>query len=165
MFFITDGFITNKFKIELAFSLISKLENESIDLIAIGVGLYSKNINLIFPECCSFIKFLSRFFNIMHWIFIWLFWKGNNTIFLENSYIDYKKLKDKIGEDPIDLDLIKNIEVSPAKILNMIVNEDFIEKEIIKIDKEINNPNAEPYYDSFSGHSILVIILKLWIYW
>ena len=43
----------------------------------------------------------------------------------------------------------------------MIVNEDFIGKEIIKIDKEINNTNAEPYYDSFSGHSILVIILYL----
>ena len=43
LFFITDGFITNKFEIELALSLISKLENESIDLIAIGVGLYPKN--------------------------------------------------------------------------------------------------------------------------
>ena len=80
---------------------------------------------------------------------------------LQNSYIDYQKLKDKIKEDPIDSDLIKNIEASPANILNMIVNEDYIGKEIIKIDKEINNPNAEPYYDSFSGHSILVIILYL----
>lgn len=46
----------------------------------------------------------------------------------------------------------------------MIINEDFIGKEITKIDKEIINPNAEPYYDSFSDHSILLIILYLGIY-
>ena len=33
--------------------------------------------------------------------------------------------------------------------------------EIIKIDKEINNPNDESYYDSFNDQNILVIILYL----
>ena len=163
LFFITDGFITNKFEIELALSLISKLENEAIDLIAIGVGLYPKSINLIFPECCfspslkclqdSLISCIESLFDFSE--------KDIKQVLLENSYNDFQKLKDKIKEEPIDSDLIKKIEESPANILNMIVNEDFIGNEIIKIDKEIINPNAEPYYDSFEGHNILVIILYL----
>ena len=40
---IIDGFITNKFEIELTLSFISKLENSSIDLIVIGVAIYPKN--------------------------------------------------------------------------------------------------------------------------
>ena len=163
LFFITDGYITNKFEIELALSLISKLENEAIDLIAIGVGLYPKNINLIFPECCfspsldllqdSLISCIESLFDFSE--------KEIKQVLLENSYYDLQKLKDKIKEEPVDSDLIKKIEASPANILNMIVNEDFIGKNIIKIDKEIKNPNSEPYYDSFGDHSILVIILYL----
>ena len=104
LFFITVGFVADKFEIELALYLISKLENESIDLIAIGVGLYPKIINLIFPEYCfspslnflqdSLISCIESSFDFSE--------KEIEPVLLQNSYIDYQKLKDKIKEVPID---------------------------------------------------------------
>ena len=38
IFLITDGFVTNKYEIELVLNLIQNIGNEGIDFVSIGVG-------------------------------------------------------------------------------------------------------------------------------
>ena len=52
IFLITDGFVTNKYEIELALYLINKCQNENIDLITIGVGSFPNGLDKIYPKFC-----------------------------------------------------------------------------------------------------------------
>ena len=52
IFIITDGYITNKYEIELAEKIISNCQIEGINLTAIGVGQFPYGIDKIFPNCC-----------------------------------------------------------------------------------------------------------------
>ena len=53
IFLITDGFVTDKYEIELVLNLIENIGNEGIDLVSIGVGSFPNNLKEICPNCCN----------------------------------------------------------------------------------------------------------------
>ena len=166
VFYITDGYINSKFEIKHALSMIQKFENDNIDLITIGVGSFPKNINYIFPVCAyspqvktlqdCLLSCLESSYDI----------KEIESSSLNNSFKEFQNLINIIKEKAIDEKLIQNINSRKASFLNLIVPEKYLQiettDEFKTIEKEIQNPEEEPYDDGFfEGFNILIVILYL----
>ena len=159
---ITDGFVKNKYEIDLVLYLIQKCENAGIELITIGVGSFPNGIKDIYPNCCyspSIRTLNDSLFSCL------VFSKSNNSntidskLFLNN---EDKNLSEKLSliikEIPKDEKLKKSIDNRQFKIINMIINENI---NISKFEKFIENPEDEPYYNIFDSYKILIVILYL----
>ena len=52
IFLITDGFVTDKYEIELIFNLIQNIGYEGIYFVSIGVDSFPNSLKEICPNCC-----------------------------------------------------------------------------------------------------------------
>ena len=161
IFLITDGFVSDKYEIQLVLSLIKKCENEGIEFITIGVGSFPNGIKEIYPTCCysPSIRTLSKsIFSCL------VFSKESycNSIEPNLFFINegkQKELYDIIKEKPKDTKLQDSINNQPITLMNMVINENSVN--LSDSIKKIKNPEEEPYYDIFDIFKILVVILYL----
>ena len=160
---ITDGFVKDKYEIDLVLNLIQKCENDGIDLITIGVGSFPNGIKDIYPNCC-YSPSIRTLHDSLFSCFILP--KGNDSDNIEAqislNYEDEKyveKLFTIIKESSKDKKLKQSIDNRPLKIMNMIINENIHFSK--SSEKLIENPEEEPYYDIFGGFKILIVILYL----
>jgi len=166
IFLISDGYIINKYEIDLTFDLINRFENEGIDLIAIGVGSYPKSLSQIFPK---FFYSLS-FRKLYECLSICL----NNSLIIPSedikSYliftdkIEYGKLLNFKNDKAYDEKLKKDIENKEIYLYNMFFNN--IKFKEVEVTKEVVNPEEEPYLNIFNSIvsdpvRILMVILYL----
>jgi hypothetical protein len=166
IFLITDGFVTNKYEIELALYLINKCQNENIDLITIGVGSFPNGLDKIYPKFC-YSPSLKKLHNSLSSCLgfskdsplksIEPIITSGNYIKDENEWENIKKkLSEIIKEEAEDKILKKSIESKPILFYNMILNEKSALFE--EANQQIENPKIEPYRDNiFEGYLILIV--------
>ncbi len=161
IFLITDGFVSDKYEIELVLSLIQKCENEGIDFITIGVGSFPNGIKDIYPNCC-YSPSITYLHDALYSCFITskeIFANSIQPNLFFNKEEDQEKLYTIIRKEPEDKILKDSIDNEPINIINMIFNENStFSKSTVKT---IINPEEEPYYDIFDNFKILVVILYL----
>ena len=164
IFLITDGFVSNKYEIQLVLRLIENCENEGIDFVTIGVGSFPNGIKEIYPNCC----YSPTIRNLQDSLFSCFFYSKDSLsnsfepILLLKGFNEETKeqLKNIIHKKPKDKKLEKSINGAPTSdYLRMIQNENTANLEGFK--KIIANPKDEPYYDDFDDFKILVVILYL----
>ena len=166
IFLITDGYITNKYEIDLTFDLINIFESEGIDLIAIGVGSYPNKLDKIFPK----FFYSPSFRKLYECLSICL----NNSLIIPSEniessliltdHIKYDELLNFKNDKVYDEELKNDIENKEIYLYNMIFN-NINYKEVDAI-KEVVNPEEEPYQNIFNTFAsdpvrILVVILYL----
>ena len=161
IFLITDGFVSDKYEIELVLSLIQKCENEGIDFVTIGVGSFPNGIKDIYPNCC-YSPSINYLHDALYSCFITskeIFENSIQSNLFFNKEKDQEKLFTIIRKKPEDKILKDSIDNEPINIINMIFNENStFSKSTVKT---IINPEEEPYYDIFDNFKILVVILYL----
>ena len=162
IFLITDGFVSDKYEIELVLTLIQKCENEGIDLITIGVGSFPNGLKDIYPNCCYSPSIRTIQESLLS---CFLFSKetyskiDSNLFFININEEKQKMLKEIFEKEPNDKKLEESINNEPINIVNMIQNEN--SNVLDNLVKGIKNPEDEPYYDIFDDFKILVVILYL----
>ena len=161
IFLITDGFVSDKYEIELVLSLIQKCESEGIDFVTIGVGSFPNGIKDIYPNCC-YSPSITYLHDALYSCFITskeIFANSIQSNLFFNKEGDQEKLFTIIRKEPEDKILKDSIDNEPINIINMIFNEN--SEFSLSTAKEIINPEEEPYYDIFDNFKILVVILYL----
>ena len=162
IFLITDGFVSDKYEIELVLSLIQKCENEGIDFITIGVGSFPNGLKDIYPNFCYSPSIRTIQDSLLS---CFIFSKETsskiepNLFFININEEKQKMLKTIFKKEPIDKKLEESINNEPINIVNMIQNEN--SNVLDNLVKGIKNPEDEPYYDIFDRFKILVVILYL----
>ena len=164
IFLITDGFVSDKYEIQLVLRLIENCQNEGIEFITIGVGLFPNGIKEVYPKCC----YSPSIRNLQDSLFsCFLYSKESYSNSFNSNLIKIffkedlkKKLSDILEEEPKDKLLEESISDSPiTSFVNMIYNENSVILD--GFTKKIVNPEEEPYYDVFDDFKILVVILYL----
>ena len=163
MILITDGFVSDKNEIKLILSLIQRCENEGIDFITIGVGAFPNGIQDIYPNCCysPSIRTLNDSLSLN-----FILSKENTSHPIESYYffnnqVEIDKLYESISEEPKDEKLKNSINNKKISVVNMISNNNICFS-TETINKSIENPEEEPYYDHiFERFKILIVILYL----
>ena len=159
---ITDGFVSDRNEIELILSLIQRCENEGIDFITVGVGAFPNGINDIYPNYC-YSPSIRKLNDALSSSFILSKECDSNYIksnlFFTNQ-VDREKLSKIIREEPKDEKLKNSINNTKIKTVDMISNKN-ISFSTETINKSIENPEEEPYYDIFEIFKILIVILYL----
>ena len=162
IFLITDGFVSDKYEIELVLSLIQKCENEGIDFITIGVGSFPNGLKDIYPNCC-YSPSIRTIQDSLLSCFIFSKEKyskiDSNLFFININEEKLKMLNTIFKKEPCDKKLEESINNEPINIVNMIQNEN--SNVLDNLVKGIKNPEDEPYYDIFDDYKILVVILYL----
>lgn len=161
IFLITDGFVSDKYEIELVVSLIQSCENKGIDFVTIGVGSFPNGLKDVYPNCC-YSPSIRTLQDSLSTCFIFSKETFSTNIEPNLFYINEDKqteLLNIINEEPKDKILQNSINNEPITLLNMISNENSIS--LNNTVKMIENPEQEPYKDIFDRFKILVVILYL----
>ena len=163
IFLITDGFVSDIYEIELVLSLIKNCENEGIDLVAIGVGSFPNGLKEIYPNSC-YSPSIRNLQDALSSCFLYSKESYSNSIDSNLVLVDFNEKEEKelhkiLGKEPIDKILKNSINNAPINILNMIQNENSVI--LNNLEKKIENPKDEPYYDIFEDFKILIVILYL----
>ena len=164
IFLITDSFVSDINEIKLVLHLLENCENEGIEFVVIGVGAYPNGIKEIYPNCC----YAPSIRNLQDALFCCFnYSKESFSNFFESNLIKMefdeeikKKLFDILNEKPKDLELEKSIRNEDLSgYLDMICTKN--STLINGLEKEIKNPEKEPYRNNFYDFKILVVILYL----
>ena len=163
IFLITDGFVSDKYEIELVLSLIKNCENEGIDFVTIGVGSFPNGLKEIYPNSC-YSPSIRNLQDALSSCFLYSKESYSNSIDSNLVLVDFNEKEEKelhkiLGKEPIDKILKNSINNAPINILNMIQNENSVI--LNNLEKKIENPKDEPYYDIFEDFKILIVILYL----
>ena len=164
IFLITDSFVSDINEIKLVLNLIENCENEGIELVVIGVGAYPNGIKEVYPNCC----YAPSIRNLQDALFsCFNYSKESFSNSLESNLIKMefddeikKKLLDILNEKPKDKELensINNEDLSGYLDLICTKNSTLIHG----LEKEIKNPEEEPYQKLIFDFRILVVILYL----
>ena len=165
IFLITDGYITNKYEIELAEKVISNCQIEGINVMAIGVGQFPLGIDKIFPNCCYSPNISMLPASLIGYFHHKTYSESEEKIpekYIKDNKFDYESLYSYIDQEQNDKILVKSIKESDICLYNL-----FFTNNIVKIIEKdayvtIKDPRAQIYRDGiFEGHKILVVILYL----
>ena len=163
IFLITDGYVTDKYEIQLVLNLIENCENEGIDFVTIGVGAFPNGIKEVYPNCC----YSPSIRNLPDALSLCFFYSKEsysnnfqpNLVLMHFNEDTKKELTDILNQKPKDKKLENSIDNEPINSGDMIQNENSVI--LSGMEKKVANPEEEPYYDVFEDFKILIVILYL----